>query len=97
MGSQYTTYKEGLKILKLQNLDDRRENLCLGFAKKCLTNDKVKNLFPLERSKHTMKKRKTNKFKIFKTNTKRFEQSAVPYMRRLLNKDWNNKQESLKV
>ena len=44
-----------------------------------------------------MKKRKTNKFKIFKTNTKRFEQSAVPYMRRLLNKDWNNKQESLKV
>ena len=35
MGSQYTTYKEGLEILKIQNLDERRENLCLGFAKKC--------------------------------------------------------------
>ena len=97
MGSQYTTYKEGLKILNIQNLDERRENLCLGFAKKCLTNDKVKSMFPLKTSKHTMKKRKTNKFKIFKTNTKRFEQSAVPYMRRLLNKDWDKKQKSFKI
>ena len=38
--------------------------------------------------KHNMKIRITNKFKTEKANTKRYENSAVPYMRRLLNKEW---------
>ena len=44
-----------------------------------------------------MKIRKTNKFKTERANTKRYEKSAVPYMRRLLNKEWKNLQESLKT
>ena len=63
MGPNYTTYKEGLKYLKIQTLDDRREALCLSFAKKCLKNEKVKGMFPLKQSKHNMKLRITNKFK----------------------------------
>ena len=65
--------------------------------KKGLTNEKVKSLFPLKKSKHNMKIRITNKFKTKKANTKRYENSAVPYMRRLLNKEWKKSQESLKT
>ena len=81
MGPNYTTYKEGLKYLKIQTLDDRREALCLSFAKKCLKNEKVKGMFPLKQSKHDMKLRITNKFKTKRANTKRYANSAVPYMR----------------
>ena len=94
MGSKFTTYKESLKKLKIQSLDDRRESLCLGFAKKGLKNEKVKNMFPIKKSKHQMELRKTNKFKTVKANTKRFKNSAIPYMRRLLNKEWKERQES---
>ena len=91
LGSNYTTYKKGLKILNIQSLDERREALCLSFAKKCLKNEKVKNMFPLRKTNHCMEIRKMNKFKMIKANTKRYEQSAIPYMRRILNKDWMEK------
>ena len=97
LGNKYISYKDGLKTLNIQTLDDRREVLCLSFAKKCLKNEKVKSLFPLKKSEHNMKIRKTNKFKTERANTKRYEKSAVPYMRRLLNKEWKNLQESLKT
>ena len=44
--SSYQTYQNALKILDLQTLKNRKENLCLQFAKKCLKNKKMKNLFP---------------------------------------------------
>ena len=91
LGSNYTTYKKGLKILNIQSLNERREALCLSFAKKCLKNEKVKNMFPLRKTNHCMEIRKMNKFKMIKANTKRYEQSAIPYMRRILNKDWREK------
>ena len=88
LGPKYTTYKEGLKILKMQTLNDRREALCLSFAKKCLRNEKVKSMFPIRKIKHKMEKRNIEKFQNLKANTKRYEKSAVPYMRRQLNKEW---------
>ena len=72
MGKNYTTYKKGLKFLKLDTLEKRREILCLRFAKNCTKSEKMKNLFPLNDSKHKMKKRKERKFK---TNTKRLKKS----------------------
>ena len=59
--------------------------MCLKFAKKCTLNEKLKNLFPLNKNDHKMKLRKQKKYKILKANTKRYKQSALPYMRRLLN------------
>ena len=55
MGKNYTTYKNALHFLRIDNLDKRREKLCLSFAKKCLKNEKVKDMFPLHKSKHQMK------------------------------------------
>ena len=38
-----------------------------------------------------MKTRKKRKYKIFKQNTKRYQNSAIPYMRRLLNNEYEKK------
>ena len=51
----------------------------------------MKNLFPLNDSKHKMKKRKERKFKTNKQNTKRLKKSALPYMRKLLNNEYEMK------
>jgi hypothetical protein len=88
----YSTYKNGLKILKLDTLEKRRELLCLRFAKNCIKTEKVKNLFPLNISKHAMKKRKQKKYKTNKQNTNRLKKSALPYMRKLLNDEYDRKE-----
>ena len=87
MGKEYSTYKNGLKILKLESLEKRREALCLRFAKNCLKHEKMKNLFPINTSKHSMKKRKQRKYQTKKHNTKRYKKSSLPYMRNLLNNE----------
>ena len=84
--------KNGLKILKLDTHEKRRELLCLRFAKDCIKTEKVKNLFPLNISKHAMKKRKQKKYKTNKQNTNRLKKSALPYMRKLLNDEYDRKQ-----
>ena len=43
------SYKNGLKKLKIDSLEERRKKLCLSFAKKCLKNDKVKYMFPIKK------------------------------------------------
>ena len=57
LGKKYTTYKDGLKQLRIDDLETRRKKLCLSFAKKCVKHEKVKDMFPLRKSKHQMRKR----------------------------------------
>ena len=40
LGQRYTSYDEGLKSLRLQSLEERREAMCLKFAKQSLKIDK---------------------------------------------------------
>ena len=55
--------------------------------KNCLKNEKVKTLFPLNKTKHCMTKRKQQKYQTKKQNTNRYKKSALPYMRKLLNNE----------
>ena len=96
MGKDYTTYKNALHELNMESLEKRREILCLRFARNCLKNEKVKNLFPLKNSDHKMTKRKEEKFKMKNIKTKRLQVSALPYMRKLLNKEAMEKANILK-
>ena len=96
MGKNYISYKNSLKELKIDSLEVRREKLCISFAKKCIKNEKVKDMFPLKKTKHQMKKRKDEKFQTFKARTKRYKNSALPYMRRLLNTENEEKNALLK-
>ena len=52
-------------------------------------------MFPLNQSNHIMEKRSREKFKDVRCNTERFRKSALPYMRKILNKDYSEKKKIL--
>ena len=85
LGNRYVGYKKSLEKLNLENLYDRREELCLNFAKQCLKNPKTQNMFPLNVKSHHMPTRKNEKFKVQYANTERFRKSSIIYMQNLLN------------
>ena len=87
LGKRYTTYKNALKDLRIDSLNDRRRKLCLSFAKKTLKNEKVKNMFSTNKSRHHMKTRTRKKFHEQISKTKRYHKSAIPYMTRILNEE----------
>ena len=87
LGKRYTTYKNALKDLRIDSLNDRRRKLCLSFAKKSLKNEKVKNMFSTNKSRHHMKTRTRKKFHEQISKTKRYHKSAIPYMTRILNEE----------
>ena len=74
-----------------QNISSHRENLCLKFAGNCLKNEKVKGIFSKNESNHKMIKRKNNLYSEKLIKTKRYKNSAIPYMVRLLNKEEQEK------
>ena len=96
LGKNFINYNEGLKKLRLQNLNDRREYTCLKFAQKCLKNDKLRNMFPKSLKISNMKKRKNEKFKVKFSKTERYRKSAIPYMVNLLNMNYSIKEKILK-
>ena len=62
MGQKYSDYNEALKYLNMEKLSERRQKLCLSFAKKCIKNEKAKTLFPL--NNHVKDLRNSEKFKV---------------------------------
>ena len=90
----YENYESALKLLNLDTLFKRREKLCLRFAKKCLKIENFKQLLPVRKSKHDMRKRKSEKFLIKNIETERYKKSAIPAMQKMLN-DEEKKMRSL--
>ena len=76
-----------LKDLNIDSLQGRRESLCLKVAKKCLKVDKLRKMFPRNDSMHNMSKRKVEYYKVNRTLTNRYLNSAIPQMQRLINVD----------
>ena len=87
LGEKYTSYKNALKELQIDSLQDRRESLCIKFAKKCLKVEKLRKMFPKKASMHKMLKRKFEFYRVNRTLTSRYLNSAIPQMQRLLNVD----------
>ena len=87
MGEKYQSYRKSLNFLNLDTLEDRREKLCIRFAKNALRNEKACKMFPLNEKQHTMITRKPEIFKVQKTKTERLKNSAIIYMQNLLNKE----------
>ena len=83
----YLTYANALEILGLDSLYDRREELCLSFAKKCCKseNDQARSIFPLNQHHPTVGTRNLEKYHVNMARTGRYKKSAVPFMQRLLN------------
>ena len=89
---RYTNYNDALNVVKMESLEMRREKLCLKFAKACLKNETLRDMFPKNKKDHTMDKRQNEKFVIRKARTERLQRSAVMHMQRLLNnEDFKNR------
>ena len=96
LGTEYVNYTNALDVLKLQSLEERRKSLCLKFAKKCQTVDKLKSMFPKKQNLHVMPKRYNQKFVVKDAWTERHRRSAIPFMQRLLNTEDKKKRDTLR-
>ena len=84
LGKNYVSHENSLKELKLEKLVDRRESLCLKFARKCVENPKTTKWFPKNPpNEHDL--RNPNKFLVTHAKTERFKKSSIPYLQNLLN------------
>ena len=81
----YKNYNNALCVTGLKPLSDRRNELCIRFAKACVKNDQTKSMFPLNPTSYDVITRQRERFKDTKCNTKRFQSSAIPFMQNLLN------------
>ena len=81
---EYICYEHALTQTGLESLVERRDKLCLKFAKACLKNDNVKDMFPINDT-ISQDVRDREKFKVTFAHTGRLKDSAIPYMQRLLN------------
>ena len=77
LGANYKGYKKSLDILEMQTLEERRKELCLKFAKRCLENPKLKETFPVNKRKHSMQLRKPEKYKIHYAKGERLKRSPI--------------------
>ena len=96
LGNNYNNYEDALKKIGLVTLEERREQMCLKFAKECLKLEKMKKLFPKNESSHLMEKRCPEFYQVVKTQTERFRKSAIPSMIRMLNSYQKKKFETIK-
>ena len=76
-----TSYNDFLEQIEEETLSTRRETLCLSFAQKCLKTDKFGAWF----TKGVETRSGSCYFVETDTKTKRFHNSAIPYLTRLLN------------
>ena len=87
------TYQHALNILQLETLEERREKLSLKFALKCLKCSHTEIFFEHKKKHHEMKLRHSEQFEVTHVKTQRYTNSAVPYMQKLLNKHYQQKEE----
>ena len=82
-GKNYESYSKTLRELGMVSLADRRNILCLKFAKKSLKVENFGHLFPISSKQHGMRKRHSDVFQINKCNRQRYLKSAIPAMQRI--------------
>ena len=95
-GKSYESYTATLKDLGIMRLSERRDVICLKFAKNSLRLEKFMKLFPRQCNRHKMNTRQKNVYQVSRYYGKRFEMSAIPSMQRLLNKEYKKQQQALK-
>ena len=83
LNEDYLDYASALQISGLETLKDRRTKLSLNFAKKCLKNERNKDLFPINIK--NINTRPHEKFYVTPARSERLAKSAIPYLQRLLN------------
>ena len=84
LGENFINYDVACTLMNIEPLNSRREELCLKFVQKNVKQDN--SLFTkITQPANTRSKPKT--VVELKCNTKRFSNSSIPYLARLLNKN----------
>ena len=91
LGEQYDNYDHALDLLEIENLNDRRSNLCEKFAKKSAKHQKFTNWFsentevPPNIATRGNENKVITKYNPVQTRTKRYRDSPLPYLTDILN------------
>ena len=86
LSHQYTCYNDALETCSLTSLESRREKICHDFASKLMEDPVFRHWLPETRSSvHGRNLRSAHKLTTQKWRTKRYYNSAIPYLTRLLN------------
>ena len=84
LDNKYENYHDALTTLNLDSLSNRREKLCLKFAKNCLKHPIAKKMFPLNKKiSHNLRKRE--KYIVQSAKSSRLIHSTIPQLQRALN------------
>ena len=83
--NQYSSYKEALIKLNLLTLSDRRQHLCLNFARSGIENNTLTDLLRKNEKNHNMITRKNEIYQVDFCNTERLRKSSIINMQSLLN------------
>ena len=84
---RYVSYKNALNVIGIDSLEQRREKLCLKFAKACVRHEKLSDLFPKNKKGHLMSKRGKELFLVKRAKTERLKKSSIISMQKLLNNE----------
>ena len=87
VGDDILSYNEALQVIGLNTLNDRREVLTRKFAFDLVESQKHSDLFEINQNNY-MATRNRLHYKEPKYHTDRYFKSAIPYMTRLLNKEY---------
>ena len=87
LGEKYISYNNALIKLDMETLKNRRDELCLNFALKCVKHKKLKKMFPLNRKCHNMDTRENEKYEVQFAYNGRLKKSSIPYMQIMLNEN----------
>ena len=90
LSDSYLSYEQALQELNLDKLCDRRDRLCLKFAKNCLRFNQTKDMFPLNSVDHH-NIRNREKYTVQHAKHSRLLNSAIPQLQRALNNDTDYK------
>ena len=93
LGDNFISYEAALEMTGLRKLSDRRQSRCLEYGLKSLKNPVNKRYFPenpnLDLSLVT---REREKYHVNFARTRQYQQSAIPYIQRLLNQHAKEKE-----
>ena len=79
---QFTTYQMACSIFSTKTLEERRENLCLTFARKNIKSDN--SFFSIVKTMANTRSKKNSVYEP-RCRTSRYQKSSIPYMAKLLN------------
>ena len=76
--------KKTLLKSNLQNLQERRNPLCQNYAKECIKNGSMNDIFIENKKNHQMVTRHNEKYQVCHANTERLLKSAIPQTQKML-------------